>query len=370
MDDFANALDAGLLQFSEGSFIGTGGFIDTPNQRINIRHVAPIVEAKDLSTVPIEKVNGKPVTLGDVGNLVIDHQPLFGDGVINDGPGLMMIVEKLPWANTLEVTEGVEEAIQDMQPGLPGMQIDTTIFRPATFIEESIDNLTKALLIGALLVIFVLIFFLFEWRAALISVYLDSDVADRRGIVLYLRDTTINVMVLAGLVIALGVVVDDAIIDVENIVRRLRQHRQEGSRRSTASVDSRGLARGPKRDRLRDADHRRGDGADLLPDRPDRRVLPAPGGVLRPGRRGLAGRGADRHAGDVPDPPRERARSRRRESPLTGGSSAATSACWRRSSRRPRRRVRRRRRSRSSPASRWCRSSGRTSCPASRSGTS
>ena len=236
MDDFANALDAGLLQFSEGSFIGTGGFIDTPNQRINIRHVAPIVEANDLASVPIERVNGKRLTLADVGNLVIDHQPLFGDGVINDGPGLMMIVEKLPWANTLEVTKGVEDAIEEMRPGLPGMQIDTTIFRPATFIEESIDNLTKALLIGAVLVIFVLIFFLFEWRAALISVISIPMSLIAAGIVLHLRDTTINVMVLAGLIIALGVVVDDAIIDVENIVRRLRQHRQSGGTRSTAFI--------------------------------------------------------------------------------------------------------------------------------------
>jgi CzcA family heavy metal efflux pump len=236
MDDTANALDAGLLMFSEGSFIGTGGFIDTPNQRINVRHVATIVTPKDLAQTAIEKQNGKQLTLANVGELVYDHQPLFGEAVINDGPGLMMIVEKLPWANTLEVTRGVEEAIKEMQPGLPGMQIDTTIFRPATFIETSIDNLTKALLIGALLVIFVLIFFLFEWRAALISVISIPMSLIAAGIVLYLRDTTINVMVLAGLVIALGVVVDDAIIDVENIVRRLRQHRQSGSKKSTAAV--------------------------------------------------------------------------------------------------------------------------------------
>ncbi len=236
MDDAANALDAGLLQFSEGSFIGTGGFIDTPNQRINIRHVAPIVEANDLSSVPIEKVNGKRVTLGDVGNLVIDHQPLFGEAVINDGPGLMMIVEKLPWANTLEVTRGVEEAMKEMEPGLPGMQIDTTIFRPATFIEDSIDNLTRALLIGALLVILILGAFLFEWRSAVICLTAIPLSLIAAGLVLHWRGTTINVMVLAGLVIALGVVVDDAIVGIENTVRRLRQHRREPDGRSTARV--------------------------------------------------------------------------------------------------------------------------------------
>ena len=71
-------------------------------------------------------------------NVVEDHQPLIGDAVINDGPGLMLIVEKLPWGNTLEVTRGVEEALEELQPGLTGIDVDTTIFRPATFIEESL----------------------------------------------------------------------------------------------------------------------------------------------------------------------------------------------------------------------------------------
>ena len=236
MDDAGQSLDSGLLQFSEGSFIGTGGFIDTPNQRLNIRHVAPVIEAKDLAQIPIERVNGKRLTLADVGNLVIDHQPLAGEGVINDGPGLMMIVEKLPWANTLEVTRGVEAAMKEMEPGLPGMEIDTTIFRPATFIEESMSNLTEALLIGALLVVLILGFFLFEWRSAIICLTAIPLSLIAAGLVLHLRGTTINVMVLAGLVIALGVVVDDAIVGIENTVRRLRQHRREPDGRSTTRV--------------------------------------------------------------------------------------------------------------------------------------
>ena len=77
-----------------------------------------------------------------------DHIPLWGEGVVNDGPGLLLIVEKYRGANTMEVTRGVEQAIDDMRPGLPGIDIDTTIFRPATFIEQSLDNLTRALLIG------------------------------------------------------------------------------------------------------------------------------------------------------------------------------------------------------------------------------
>jgi CzcA family heavy metal efflux pump len=231
MDAAGGALDAGLLQFSTGSVIGTGGFIDTPNQRLNIRHVQPIVTPADLAKVPIEKRNGEQLTLADVATLVWDHQPLAGDAVVNDGPGLMLVVEKFPWANTLDVTRGVEDAIREMRPGLPGMEIDTTIFRPATFIEQSLDNLTKALLIGALLVILVLGAFLLEWRAAVISVIAIPLSLVAAGLVLYARGATINVMVLAGFVIALGVVVDDAIIDVQNIVRRLREARRQGSRK-------------------------------------------------------------------------------------------------------------------------------------------
>jgi CzcA family heavy metal efflux pump len=236
MDSTADSLSAGLLQFSEGSVIGTGGFLDTPNQRFNIRHKLPIVNPSDLASMPIERENGSEVAISDVATLKWDHQPLIGDAVINDGEGLMLIVEKLPWANTLDVTRGVEEAIDELRPGLTGIQIDTTIFRPATFIEVSLDNLTRALLIGALLVILVLGAFLFEWRAALISVVAIPLSLVSAGLVLYLRGATINVMVLAGFVIALGVVVDDAIIDVQNIVRRLREARKQRSTTPAAKI--------------------------------------------------------------------------------------------------------------------------------------
>jgi CzcA family heavy metal efflux pump len=236
METSADALDAGLLRFSDGAYIGKGGFLDTPNQRLNVRHVLPILSPDGLAQVPIQKENGQRVPLGAVADLVWEPQPLAGDAVINDGQGLMMIVLKTPWANTLDVTNGVEQAMDELRPGLPEMEIDTTIFRPATFIEMSLDNLTKTLLIGALLVIFVLGAFLFEWRAAFISVVSIPLSLVAAGLVLNLRGETVNVMVLAGLVIALGVVVDDAIIDIENIVRRLRHHRAEGSRRPTALV--------------------------------------------------------------------------------------------------------------------------------------
>ena len=239
METTADALDVGILQFSNGAVIGTGGFIDTPNQRLGIRSVLPIKSAADLALVPIEnkkKSDGTPVRLGDIGNVVEDTWPLFGDAVINAGPGLLLVVEKFPSANTLEVTKGIESALDELRPGLPGIEMDSTIFRPADFIQVALDNLTRALLIGCILVMVVLAAFLFEWRTAVISLVAIPLSLIAGALVLYLRGGTINTMILAGFVIAIGVVVDDAIIDVENIVRRLRQYRKEGIVKSTASI--------------------------------------------------------------------------------------------------------------------------------------
>ena len=232
----ANALDAGLLQYSDGNFIGRGGFIDTATNRFQVQHVQPIVEAEDLADVPVESEDGEHLQVGDVAELVRGTWPLVGDAVINDGQGLMLIVEKLPWANTLDVTRGVEEALQELKPGLPGIAIDPTIFRPATFIEESISNLSKAILFGAILMILMLCAFLYEWRTAVISVIAIPLSLIAAGLVLHARGATINTMILAGMVIALGDIVDDAIIDIENVVRRLRQRRREGSGASTARI--------------------------------------------------------------------------------------------------------------------------------------
>ena len=235
----SEALDFGLLPYSTAAKTRIDGFIDTPNQRLDIQHVSPVFSPEELAQITVydkKAGDGEPLRLGDLGEVVWDHPPLIGDAVINDGPGLLLVVEKFPWANTLDVTRGVEAALDELRPGLPGIEMDTGIFRPATFIELSIDNLSKALFIGSLLVVLVLVLFLFEWRVALISCVAIPLSLVAAGLVLDLRGATINVMVLAGLVIAIGAVVDDAIIDVENIVRRLRQHRQQGSDKSTAAI--------------------------------------------------------------------------------------------------------------------------------------
>ncbi len=232
----ANALDAGLLQYSDGNYIGRGGFIDTPDRRFQVRHILPILKAEDLGGVPVESSDGLTYEISDIADVRRGTWPLVGDAVINDGPGLMLIVEKLPWANTLDVTRGVEAAIRELEPGLTGISIDTTIFRPATFIEESIGNLSKAIWLGAILMIVMLCLFLYNWRTAVISVVAIPLSLIAAGLVLHWAGATINTMILAGMAIALGDIVDDAIVDIENVVRRLRQHRLEGTRVPTARV--------------------------------------------------------------------------------------------------------------------------------------
>jgi CzcA family heavy metal efflux pump len=236
METTADSLDAGLLKFSSGAVIGTGGVLDTPNQSLAVQHVLPIVKPQNLAEVPVEGAHGAKVRLDQVADVVEGYMPLAGDAVVNDGPGLLLVVEKFPWGNTLDVTHGVEDALDELRPGLGDIQVDTHIFRAANFIDESINNLTRALIIGALLVILVIGAFLFEWRAAVISVLAIPLSLVAAGLTLYARGESINVMVLAGLVIALGVVVDDAIIDVQNIVRRLREHRRKQTGKSTLAI--------------------------------------------------------------------------------------------------------------------------------------
>ncbi|SCG66660.1 efflux RND transporter permease subunit [Micromonospora inositola] len=251
MEAAGDAVDVGQLKFNGGFEIGTGGWVDTPNHRFQVQHQLPALTGQQLAEIPIDVPTGaKPVYLKDVAYITDDIMPpslLTGDAVINDGPGLMLIVEKLPWGNTLEVTRGVEAALQEMAPGMQGLNVDTEIFRPATFIETSVENLGRAMVIGFILVVLILVLFLFEWRVALISAISIPLSLVAAGLVLHWTGATINTMILAGLVIALGVLVDDAIIDVENIVRRIRQHRRAGSTKSTAAIvlDASVEVRGP-----------------------------------------------------------------------------------------------------------------------------
>jgi len=230
------SVDAVARAAAEGTSVAGGGFVDTPNQRISVRHAASVADPADLAQAVVDDRRSPPLLLGDVADVTVGFPPPIGDAVINDRPGLLLIVEKQPWGNTLEVTRKVEAALEELRPGLRAIEFDSTIFRPATFIERSLTNLSWSLLIGCALVILVLGLFLFDWRTALISAAAIPLSLAAALMLLRLMGTTINTMVLAGLAIALGEVVDDAIIDVENIVRRLRLNRAAGRPRSAFRV--------------------------------------------------------------------------------------------------------------------------------------
>lgn len=229
-----NALWVSSLSYLEASTPGTGGFIDTPNQRLGVWHVLPISSPEDLAQVPVDDAEG--LVLGDVADIVEDHQPLIGDAIIDDGANLLLVIEKLPGINTLEVTRGVEDAIAALQPGMQGINFDATLFRPATYLEMSLTNLSNVLLIGAVLVVVALFAFLWNWRVALISAIVIPLSLLAALFVLYQNGVTFNAIVLAGLVVAIGAIIDDAVVDLENIARRLRQIRKEGSDKSPARI--------------------------------------------------------------------------------------------------------------------------------------
>ena len=218
-------LDEIVRAAGDAAVVDAGGFVDTPNQRLPVRHLAAVTTPEELARSVVAVRSGYALRIGDVAEVELGSPPMIGDAIINDGPGLLLIVEKQPWGNTLEVTRGVESALDALRPGLGDVELDSTIFRPATFVELSIENLATAMALGAVMVVAVLAAFLRDLRAALISLLALPLSIAAAALVLAWQGSTINVMVLAGLVIAVGEVVDDAIIDVENVRRRLALNR-------------------------------------------------------------------------------------------------------------------------------------------------
>jgi CzcA family heavy metal efflux pump len=216
-----NALWVSPLSYLNASTPGAGGFIDTPNQRLGVRHVLPIRTPGDLAAVPIE---GQPrLRIGDVADVVEDHQPMIGDASTGDGQSLLLIVEKLPGENTLDVSRGVEDALVAMQPGLGGVTMDSSIYRPATFVEAAMANLAVTLLVALLLVALVVAAFLLDLRSVVVAIVAVSVSLVAAALILHAVGATVNALVVAGLVVALAVVLDDAVTDVEAAIRRLRE---------------------------------------------------------------------------------------------------------------------------------------------------
>lgn len=236
----ANAQFVSNLSFVEASTPGTGGIIETPNQRFGIQHTVPFATPADLAKVVIEETGtgaptGSALRLGDVADIVQDHQPLIGDAVATGGPALMLVVERLPGANPMDVTSGVEGALDDLRPGLTGITMDSTLFRPGTYIETSTTHLSTALAVGAVLLMLALVLLL-SWRAAVVAGVAMLTSVGAAVLVLTWTHASFNAMTVAGLVLALVVVIDDAVSDTGTIARRLGEWRNDPAHDSTSAA--------------------------------------------------------------------------------------------------------------------------------------
>jgi len=201
------------------------GFIDTPGQRLVMQTQGQMFTPEELGEVVVR--NGTPIVrLRDVANVVLGSEPKFGDTLIMGKPGVLITLKSQYLANTMTVTHGLEEAIDELRPMLnaKGIKLYDRLHRPATFIETALAHVQESLLIGGALVGIVLLLFLMDLRVALIS-FVSIPLSLLAAIlILDWRGISINTMTLGGFAVAIGVVVDDAIIDVENILRRLREN--------------------------------------------------------------------------------------------------------------------------------------------------
>jgi CzcA family heavy metal efflux pump len=201
-----------------------GGYLETPTQRIVIQAQAPGATLEALAQAVVGTRAGQPVRLKDVATLREGAEPRFGDALIAGKPGILIETSTQFGANTLEVTRALELRLDALAPALAkqGVQYHPALLRPASFIESAIDKLRNSLLIGAVLVVALLLLALRDWRGALVSFSAIPLALLTTVWILEAFGLSLNTMTLGGLVVALGVVVDDAVIDVENILRRRR----------------------------------------------------------------------------------------------------------------------------------------------------
>ncbi|MBS4062377.1 MAG: efflux RND transporter permease subunit [Bacteroidetes bacterium] len=203
----------------------TGGVIRQHGNEYVVRGVARTYDLEELGDSYIKSVNGKAIRIFDVAEVVIGSAPKMGAASKNAMPAIIASVSKQPNANTLEVTKRIEENLAILKETLPpDVQIDTRIFRQADFIETSINNVQTALIEGAIFVVIILFFFLGSFRTTVISLLAIPISLLGAVLVMKLFGMSINTMSLGGMAIAIGSLVDDAIIDVENVYKRLRQN--------------------------------------------------------------------------------------------------------------------------------------------------
>jgi CzcA family heavy metal efflux pump len=223
--------DLGINEITEAAKQATGiygaGFIENKNQRLTLSLTGLPKHKNELAQVVVKHIDGVSITLGDVGTIEFGAEPAFSKGAIMGEGGVVLMVIGQYGANTLNVSNAVEKAMQGLDKIFSDndIKLHPTLFRPANYIERSVRSITGHLLVGGLFVVAVLAIFLFNFRTAFISVMAIPLSLLTAILILLEMGVNLNIMVIGGLAIALGEVVDDAIIDTENIFRRLRQNK-------------------------------------------------------------------------------------------------------------------------------------------------
>jgi CzcA family heavy metal efflux pump len=203
----------------------SGGVFMDRGQEYAIRGIGRVQAVEDIGRSVVAVRGGVPVLLSQVAEVRAGAAPKYGDGAVNAKPGVVLAIQKQPGANTLELTRRIDRELADLQRSLPeGMKVNAELFRQAGFIRVAVDNVIEALRDGAILVVIILFLFLWNVRATAISLLAIPLSLVVAIFAMKLLGITINTMTLGGMAIAIGALVDDAIIDVENVFRRLKEN--------------------------------------------------------------------------------------------------------------------------------------------------
>jgi len=202
----------------------TSGYLTTPTQEIMVRNLGMTADLTDLGRTVVKTVGDRPIVVSDVARLEFGVEPMRGDASVNGTMGVILSVDKAPGFDTLVVTKRIEEALKELRPSLPADVEVEILFRQGDFISHAIDNLEAAIRDGAIMVTIVLLLFLLNFRTTAITLTAIPLSFAITVLVFRLSGVSVNSMTLGGLAVAIGMVVDDAIVDVENVFRRLREN--------------------------------------------------------------------------------------------------------------------------------------------------
>lgn len=215
-------IDHELAQISQNT---TGGFLEKDGQEFLVRNLGVVDSIEDIKKTLVGLHFGRPVLIGDIAEVKVAPRLKRGDGSFNGKPSVVMTIQKQPGADTVQITQAIDKIIEEMRPNLPaGVRINPNVFKQANFIETSINGIKGKLKIGTVLVFVVLFIFLANLRLSLITLTAIPLSFLVTAIVFKLFGLTVNTMTLGGLAIAIGELVDDSIVDVENVFRRLREN--------------------------------------------------------------------------------------------------------------------------------------------------